>query len=103
MPSCNSLEYDGEISSAPLLAPIQGLPHLNDQEIQDISIMQIFFRQRTIRAFKRDEITDFDEILCKKKMKYFLFKQKLKFHFFYILQQTLEASSHSSWDLVLYQ
>lgn len=64
LPSCNSVDYDSELSSAPILNPVQLFPKLNDQEIQNLSILQVFFRENSFRAQKRKELFGFTEFLC---------------------------------------
>lgn len=64
LPACNSVDYDGEVSSAPIFAPIQLMPKLDHQEIQNISAVQVFFRENSFRGQKREELIGFTEFLC---------------------------------------
>lgn len=65
LPSCNIIEFQAEVSSAPILNPVPLLPNLSTQEIENISILQIFFRENSFWAKKREEIFGFTQFLCK--------------------------------------
>lgn len=65
VPACNSVHYDGEMSTAPIFTPIQLMPEIDPQEIENISILQVFFRENSFRGQKREELIGFTEFLCK--------------------------------------
>lgn len=99
LPGCDSIEYQGEVSSAPILRPIPFLPNLSQQQIENISILQIFFRENLFWAKKRVELFGFTDFLCK-------FSVTFRHCYFIVSlfsQRTLEVCFLSSWDSALFR
>lgn len=71
-PSCFSLNYDGELSSAPILRPVELLPNayassvFNAHTTDNLAILHVFFRSNSFRSQKREELIGFTEFLCKR-------------------------------------
>lgn len=69
-PSCFAVSYDSEMSSAPILSPLD-LPNayasgiFGRYTIDNLAIVHIFFRENSFRSQKREELIGFTEFLCK--------------------------------------